>query len=154
MLYLVRHADAADAEIDSIRELSPRGRGQLKHLAALLRRGAAFTPDAIWHSPLVRARQTAEALLVELPRKVTWQERRDLEPESDPKLIASALAEERQSIALFGHEPHMSSLATLLVTGEVAPVGFTFRKATMLALEPAGRRWCVRWQLSPDLFPD
>ena len=154
VIYLVRHAHAGDASSDEIRTLSHRGRTQVKQLAALLRPAGAFQPDQVWHSPLVRARETAELLIGELRLDPAWHELRELEPEADPALVARRLAKAHGAIAVFGHEPHLGSLASLLVTGESSPVAFVFAKATTLALVPGGARWSVRWQLSPDLFPE
>jgi phosphohistidine phosphatase len=152
LLYLVRHAHADAAADDSLRPVSARGRAEIKQLAAAVRASRAFRPAEAWYSPLVRARETAELLLTELGLKVTPREHAALIPEADPATIAAALADVRVPLALFGHEPHMSALATLLVTGDTSPLAFAFQKATMLALEPAGTRCWVRWQISPDLF--
>jgi len=153
LLFLLRHADASDAADDASRPLSARGRGEIARLAALLRGSGAFRPNAVWHSPLVRAQQTADLLLRELGLRVPRQERRDLVPEANPELAAAALAATREVVAVCGHEPHLSALATLLVTGRTEPVAFAFQKATLLALEPFGPRCWVRWQLAPELFP-
>lgn len=152
LLYLIRHAHAPAAGDDAAREIGGRGRKEIAQLAALLRPSAVFRPVEVWHSPLVRARQTAELLLGELQLKAKLSEHRELEPEADPERIAVKLESVSVPLALFGHEPHLSSLASLLVTGYSAPVVFAFQKATALGLEPGGRGWWVRWQLSPDLF--
>ncbi len=154
LLFLVRHAHAAEAVSDEVRKVSPRGRDELRKLAALLRPSGAFAPQEAWHSPLVRARETAEFLLGDLQLVPTFREVRDLEPEADPNVLVPVLTKTRAPIALFGHEPHLGTLASLLVTGDCSPVVFAFQKATMLALEPIGARWSVRWQISPDLFGD
>ena len=153
LLYLVRHAHALDDPDDAARTLSSRGRAEVMRLARWLQPSAAFEPAKVWYSPLVRARETAELLLAELGLAVRRTERAELVPDADPALAAKALGGETKPLALFGHEPHLSALASLLVTGAASPVVFTFRKGTVLALEPVGHgRWAVRWQLSPDLF--
>ena len=63
-LYLVRHADAVSEDIaggDDVRWLSARGREAARGLARLLREQRVEL-DAICHSPLPRAMQTAELL--------------------------------------------------------------------------------------------
>lgn len=151
-LYLVRHADAVDSPDDASRKLSARGHKQVRHLARLLDGRDAFCPAQVWHSPLVRAHETAALLIGDLKLKPAWSVRRELESEADPHAVAALLKDVDVPVALFGHEPHLSALASLLVTGRTSPVVFAFKKATVLALEPAGTRWCVRWQLAPDLF--
>lgn len=153
LLYLVRHAHALDDPNDAARRLSSRGRAEVMRLARWLQPSGAFEPTRVWYSPLVRAHETADLLLSELGVAARRAERTELEPEANPQLMAKAIAGETKPLALFGHEPHLSALASLLVAGSAEPVVFTFRKATMLALEPVGHsRWSVRWQLSPDLF--
>jgi len=64
-IYLVRHGEHQDAEhglIDG--PLSPRGRRQAGFLADRLS-GVPF--DAVWHSPLERASQTARAVAERMP---------------------------------------------------------------------------------------
>lgn len=58
-LYLVRHAEAAPGEPDELRVLTSRGRAQARELGARL---AAERPAAVLSSPLLRARETAEAV--------------------------------------------------------------------------------------------
>lgn len=64
-IYLVRHGEHQDAEhgIDD-GPLSPRGRRQASLLADRLS-GVPF--DAVWHSPLMRAAQTARAVAERMP---------------------------------------------------------------------------------------
>lgn len=153
MLYLVRHAHALDAANDAIRKLSPRGHQELAALARLLKQTRAFAPAEIWHSPLVRAKETADVLLRELgmpaPRYV---EKPELEPEADPGLIARVAMQQTRSVALVGHEPHLGCLASLLVAGHTSPVVFAVQKSSIIALEPIGLQRCaVRWMLSPEV---
>lgn len=64
-IYLVRHGEHQDAEhglVDG--PLSPRGRRQAGFLADRLS-GVPF--DAVWHSPLERASQTARAVAERMP---------------------------------------------------------------------------------------
>lgn len=64
-LYLVRHGEQQDAEhgLDD-GPLSPRGRRQAERIAERLS-GVPF--DAVWHSPLVRASETARVIADRLP---------------------------------------------------------------------------------------
>ena len=64
-IYLVRHGEHQDAEYGlSDGPLSPRGRRQASLLADRLS-GIAF--DGVWHSPLMRAAQTASAVAERMP---------------------------------------------------------------------------------------
>jgi probable phosphoglycerate mutase len=64
-IYLVRHGEHQDAEHGlTDGPLSPRGRRQASLLADRLS-GVPF--DAVWHSPLMRATQTARAVAERMP---------------------------------------------------------------------------------------
>lgn len=152
MLYLIRHAEAVDTVPDHARVLSERGRGQVRALARFLGRTRAFHPAEVWHSPLVRARETASLLAQELGLSIPVQPVAGITPEDDPRLIAARCSGLVQPLALVGHEPHLGALASLLVAGAPEPVVFTMKKGAVLALEPAGRRWSVRWQVYPGLL--
>lgn len=64
-IYLVRHGEQQDAEhgLDD-GPLSPRGRRQAELLADRL---SGLPLDAVWHSPLIRASETARAIAERLP---------------------------------------------------------------------------------------
>jgi phosphohistidine phosphatase len=152
MLYLIRHADAIDLHPDHARPLSDRGREQVKALAKFLGRSESFSPDEIWHSSLVRARETAELLAKGLDFSGKCHEAAGLRPEDDPHEIARKLGKLDKSVALVGHEPHMSALASLLVVGATHPAAFVMKKGATLALEREDPRWVVRWHISPGLL--
>lgn len=151
-LYLIRHAHAEDGTPDALRPLSKRGRQQARRLARFLRQSGDFAPEEIWHSPLLRARETAALLLRGTRLKAPQREVAGLTPEDDPAVIARRLAQESRTIALVGHEPHLSALASLLVAGAPEPARFAMKKGAALALEGAGRHWIARWHVNPDLF--
>jgi phosphohistidine phosphatase len=151
LLYLVRHAHALDMANDDVRPLSEKGRQQIARLAKFLGPSGAFCPDELWHSPLVRARETAELLLEHLRLEVPRHVHRELESAANPELIADKLSRGGGALALVGHEPHLSCLASLLVTGSTSPTVFSMQKAAVLALEPGLHRWSVRWHISPEI---
>ena len=151
-LYLIRHAHAEDTQPDHLRRLSKRGRVQVRTLAKFLRHAGVFVPEEIWHSTLVRAQETAALLGVGTKLGVPLREVAGLSPGDDPRRLADQLAKCARSLALVGHEPHLSALASLLVAGAPEPVRFAMKKGATLALEGAGRHWVVCWQVSPDLL--
>jgi phosphohistidine phosphatase len=153
MLYLVRHAHAVEGEVDPARPLSDRGRKQVAVLAKFLGPSGAFRPDEMWHSPLVRSRETAQLLALHLNMvRLPLREMPDLRPEDDPAATARRLKLVRRPLAIVGHEPHLSALASLLVAGDMEPPAFVFKKSAVLMLEPNGEAWLVRWQISPELL--
>jgi phosphohistidine phosphatase len=67
-------------------------------------------------------------------------------------VIAAKLADLTKPLALVGHEPHLSALGSLLVTGGTDPVVIAMKKGAVLALEWGGRRWVVRWHIEPGML--
>ena len=151
-LFLIRHAHAVDAEEDPARPLSNRGRKQVRVLAKFLSRSGVLRPAEIWHSSLQRSRETAELLARGLGLPVPLVEAPGLEPGDEPAMVARRLRTQEQSLALVGHEPHLSALASLLVAGRGEAPLFVLKKCAVIALERDGARWQVRWQISPELL--
>jgi len=155
-LFLIRHAHAVAADEDAERPLSKKGREQVKRLAKFLEDSKAFQPEEIWHSPLLRSRQTAKLLAKKLEFSAPLIEVEGLEPEDDARATAVRLKNLRRDIAIVGHEPHLSALAAELFAKKAATSAFVLRKSSVLALERdrggRGARWLVRWQVSPELL--
>jgi phosphohistidine phosphatase len=152
MLYLIRHAHAIDAEVDETRPLSARGEQQVRTLAEFLRGKDVFQPEEFWHSSLVRAQQTATLLSQRLRLSAPLSLMPDLEPEADPRAVARRIKARSRPLAIVGHEPHLSALASLLVVGKMEPPSFVMKKCAALALDGGGEFWAVRWHVSPELL--
>ena len=137
-LYLLRHAEAEPGEPDATRNLTRKGEKQVEHLAAYLRKHEVELDMAeIWHSPLVRAVQTAELLAKELDLDLPLLEAPGLRPEEDPRPMALRLACARKSVLVVGHNPHFEGLASCLLSGVTHPVLIDFKKCGLLHLERA-----------------
>jgi phosphohistidine phosphatase len=152
-VYLIRHAHAEDGADDAARPLSAKGRRQIRRMAAWLRRGDLMPVREFWHSPLVRARDTAALLAARLGGRPRLVRVAGLEPEADPKLIARRLRKVGRPVAVVGHEPHLSALAALLLAGRTGTPVLEMRKCAVAALERRGARWSLRWLVSPGELP-
>ncbi|HCA80482.1 MAG TPA: phosphohistidine phosphatase SixA [Bacteroidetes bacterium] len=115
-LYLLRHGEALSGAQypDSERPLSNHGLQQAAAVGRFFRdRGIRF--DHIFCSPLLRARQTAETLMLESganPINTTDA----LVSSSDPHLILLELRPlDCEEILVVGHEPHLSRTVSLLL---------------------------------------
>lgn len=151
-LFIIRHAHAVDSAEDPERPLSKRGRDQVRTLAKFLRESDALSVDEFWHSPLARSRETAELLKKQLESRAKQVEVAGLDGADDPAVIATQLKKPRGRLAIIGHEPHLSALASLLVVGMAEPSRFILKKSAVLALEQTDGVWAVRWQVSPELL--
>ena len=156
VIYLVRHAHAVTEEENPLRPLSAQGVDECRRLAAFFQSNRAFTPAEIWHSPLARARETAERLRPVVPL-AALRETLALRPEDKPEKMAARIATLAPTLmlAIVGHEPHLSALATLLVSGRSGlATAFVFEKGAVLALSSVdGATWAVRWHVAPSLLP-
>ncbi len=160
-LYLIRHADAAEGRDDAVRPLSHKGEETARRVAFALRASGEFSVDRLWHSPLLRARQTARLMADGLGLDTgALEATRGMLPSDDPRWMAAAVDKGRRGLALVGHEPYLSLLACLLVFGEPIPGAFKLRKGAVLCLDRvdskakqgAIQRWRVRWLLDPELL--
>ena len=121
-LYIIRHAIAVDEatsdyESDSERPLTDKGRKKMRQIAKALRHlGVKF--DLIVSSPYVRACETAEILadVFKMKSEIVFSD--NLMPLGNPQLLIGEINEKHavDSLALVGHEPHLSSLVGLLTT--------------------------------------
>ncbi len=155
VIYLVRHAHAVAHEENPVRPLSARGRDQCRRLVTFFTVNRAFTPAEIWHSPLARARETAQLISAAGPQPVL-RETLGLLPEDPPEKIAGRFATlaPTQMLAIVGHEPQLSAVATLLITGRSGIAAFAFEKGATLCLTSSDNlAWSVHWKITPSLLP-
>jgi phosphohistidine phosphatase len=116
LVFLVRHAHAEKGEPDASRRLSLRGRDEATALARQLA-GHDSRPGLVLTSPLVRARQTAQAIADAVDVELRVDER--LAPGATLLLVREAIrqADDDGPVAVVGHQPDLSELAFEL-TGE------------------------------------
>jgi phosphohistidine phosphatase len=116
-LLLVRHAVAVERRIgrsDESRPLTAKGRRELKAAVKALKR-AGVRIDRLYHSPLLRAVQTADVLA-----KILDGESEVLPALAEPPGEALLRRVAGRRPALVGHEPWLSTLLAWLVTGKRA----------------------------------
>jgi len=159
-LYIVRHARAGHADSsawpnDADRPLTDDGRKRFRDAAEGLRR-LVPTVDAVLSSSFARAWQTAE-LLHEVAR---WPEPTacdELEVGHTPAEAAAVLADRTDgSLAVVGHEPHLSELASLLCTGSERELNLELKKGAVALLAfdgaVASGSGLLRWAVPPKIL--
>ena len=144
MLFLVHHAEAADAVVDPQRPLTDAGRQHAEQLAAHAHeRGAK--PVVIWHSGKLRARQTAEYFWRACNPLAEFSAARALQPGDPPEWIKELIQEDERDVMLVGHMPHMARLLALLIgAGESASA---FPLHGIVALNRSEGGWRQEWVL-------
>jgi phosphohistidine phosphatase len=159
-IYLVRHAYAGKADAarwpdDSARPLTEDGIRKFRAAAAGLRR---LVPEVevVLSSGFARAWSTAE-LLHEV---AGWPEPLDCPPLEAGKPAAGALDVLREldeaSVALSGHEPHLSTLTSLLCAGSEHGLRFELKKGGVAAVEVDGEvapgSGRLLWAVTPKIL--
>jgi phosphohistidine phosphatase len=160
-LYLVRHAIAFGRDPtrwpdDADRPLTPQGEARFRKAARGIRRIVAGI-DVVLSSPLPRAWRTAELL----EEEAGWPA-----PKPEPVLEAGRSPAEGieviqphldvASLAVVGHEPYLSELASILLTSSPASLTMEIKKGGVahLWLEDGLRRGTasLRWLVTPKVL--
>lgn len=138
MLYIMRHGLAEEPTPkgdDSARKLTSKGAEKIHKAAAGMRvMGLAF--NAILTSPITRAMETAEIVATEIggikPRAVP-----ELSTGASPAGALEAMIKLKlpESVLIVGHEPTLSRLASLMLTGSSESTGIKLKQGGVIALE-------------------
>jgi phosphohistidine phosphatase len=162
-LYLLRHGIAADlgeggVVRDADRPLTDEGRAKMKQEACGMRE-LGLNPELIFTSPLLRARQTADAVaeVLSINRIVVIAAlapgccfARGVGRQADVFVEMSAHECERALVA--GHQPDLTELASVLLTGE-RHLNLEFKKGALCAIDitglPPRAPGILRWLLAP-----
>lgn len=160
-MYLLRHGVAVRRGTpgyanDRARPLTPEGRRRLASVTRGMRR-LSLDFDAIFSSPYVRARETAEVVAQGLGMERHVATSPLLAPDADRSrlLVEIETIVKRASarVLLVGHEPDLSRLASILVFGDDGGL-IKLRKAGLIKLAvdswQRGRRAQLEFVLTPE----
>lgn len=152
-IILLRHGIAEEhgsRANDDARELTDKGHRRMKEVAAGL---AEIFPnaEAIYSSPLIRARQTAHHVAKEYDLDVT--ETDALRPGTDFEAVRKLINEASQrKLLLVGHEPHLTGVM-LALTSMHADGALELKKGGCyrLSVAPNGDA-TLEWMLAPKVL--
>jgi phosphohistidine phosphatase len=160
-LLLVRHGIAFDQDPhrwphDRDRPLTPEGEARFREAAGGL---AKISPsvEVVLSSPYARAWRTAEILTEE----AGWpapQASREMEAERSRSEVMRVLRSRAglAALALVGHEPNLSELASLLLTGSESRLQLEMKKGGMACLSfdegPEAGQGLLRWVATPKML--
>jgi phosphohistidine phosphatase len=146
--YLVRHGEAVAEAAHPRRPLNDQGRAEVERVArAAAKKGVRI--HQIFHSGKVRAKETAEVLDRHLSPSNGLCEIRGLGPLDDPLLARAEAEAAENSVMLVGHLPHLSRLASLLISGDPERKIVDFPSAAMVCLSYQDKTWEIVWTLDP-----
>lgn len=157
-LFLLRHAIAEPADqsggLDRERRLTPEGEEKMREIAEGMK-ACELKFDLILSSPFVRAKQTADIVAEAFQCKKRLELSPHLAPGGSPqKLIDEVNSNyaDKKSILLAGHEPYLSGLISLLISGG-AGITINFKKGGLGKLTVArlrhGQCATLEWLLTP-----
>ena len=123
-IYLLRHGLAVERgtpgyDSDAERPLTDEGGRKLRDIAQAMRK-MELEFDLLLSSPHTRARQTAEIVADGLKARKKLELSDALTPDGSPREVIEFLNRRKpkpDSVLLVGHEPYLSGLISLLVSG-------------------------------------
>ena len=158
-LFILRHAIAEDkggfgSRPDSDRPLTEKGARKMRRVAKVLRKmGLSF--DLILSSPFRRAKETAEIVADEFDCLDVLMLSSHLSVGGDPALFIREINLEHKnagSILLVGHEPYLSGLISILVSGQ-PDLSITMKKGGIckLTVDKLSLKRCaiLEWLMPP-----
>lgn len=161
-LYLLRHGlaeelDSAGLTRDSERRLTEKGERKLRQIAQAMK-ALELSFDVILSSPYVRARQTAEIIAEVLHERKRIEVSDHLIPSGNSKKLIELLNRSDpplEDVLLVGHEPHLSELISLLVSGKPG-FAVVMKKGGLCKLDVEtlhhGRCAALEWLLTPGVM--
>ena len=160
-LYLLRHGIAVEPgtpgyENDADRPLIPKGERRLRSAATAMKK-LDLSFDLILTSPFLRARQTSDIVAGELKLKKRIEFFDGLLPGGSSKALIQRLSgcePAPENVLLVGHEPGLSRLISLLVSGGADAAAIEMKKGGLCKLEAAalrhGQSARLAWLLTPS----
>lgn len=161
-LYILRHAiaEVRSGSIpggDSQRRLTAEGKKKMRRITKGMK-AAKLSFDLILSSPFVRAKQTADIVAEYFGLSDRLELSTALAADGNPKELIDELRrshKRRKSILLVGHEPYLSRLISLLISGDTS-IAIDLKKGGLCKLSVAslhyGRCATLEWLLSPRLM--
>ena len=159
-IFILRHGIAVEPgtpgyEDDSGRPLISKGERRLRAAAAAMKQ-LELSFDLMLSSPFTRARQTAEIVAAALKLKKRLRACDDLIPGGSARALIQTLDGWKpapENVLLVGHEPYLSRLISLLVSGSADAVAIEMKKGGLCKLEAEfllyGRCAQLVWLLTP-----
>lgn len=136
-VYLLRHGEAGSAASDAARRLTPRGQTDIRAVAVVLAKSPS-RPAMIWHSPLVRARESAELVAASLKPRPPLEACEWLRPGAEPRQARERIEAASEPLLLVGHLPHLERLVASIVVGDESAEIVALGTAALVGLRRAG----------------
>lgn len=148
-LLLMRHGHAQETSGPEGRPLSERGRQEAVRVANIISEVHGMRVASVFHSPKLRAAQTARTLASVMSPEPSCEERDFLLPLDNISVWASRVAEAVDDLALVGHMPFMAELTMHLLreAGDYRTIRFSTAQA--VCLQRNNTLWEWQWTAAP-----
>lgn len=160
-LFLIRHAIAEDRTLfretglpDEQRPLTEAGQKKMKKISKKL---YSLEPqiEILCQSPLLRSQQTVDILKSDF-KKAQVKTLPALQPGSSFRdLLQSLKPLQDNTVALVGHEDHLSQFLCYLLTGTASPTPFYFKKGGIACLSHSEMKaggFELLWMITPKIW--
>lgn len=161
-LFILRHAIAEDRTLhpvrnDSERPLTAKGEKKMWRVAEGMK-VLDLSFDLILSSPFARARRTAEIVAEAFHLRKELEFSQNLVPDGNPKELIEEIKVnhgKKKRILLVGHEPYLSRLVSLLISGDIS-IAITLKKAGLCKLTVGvlqfGQCATLEWLIAPGIM--
>ena len=150
-VYLVQHAEARNEQEDPSRSLSEKGIHDIKKVSSYVSL-CHLKMHKIFHSPKLRAKQTAEVLSEHLNPAKGISEVDGLAPLDEPGIWEQRLKNIPDNIMLVGHLPHLDKLASQLLCGDKDKHVMSFQMAGIACLKKNDTgSYALQWMVTPEI---
>ncbi len=162
-LFLLRHAHAKDTFPDADRELSEKGVEQIGKLCSSLNPDNFSNIVQIWHSPYLRAVQTAKLFKESMKIDADMIPTSELSPMDNPHRVARMIA----AISCFGgdlmivsHNPILENMLELLLSNRYPSSRAKIKKCALASLmlcqapsdDAEYGAWALEFLITPSLL--
>jgi phosphohistidine phosphatase len=152
-LFIVRHGEAVSEFVDPKRPLSALGRKDVERIAGYLK-GRNIQVGGVFHSPKLRAVQTAEIVKAMLGLGCELVTREDMNPGDDISGLLNEILASKRDLMIVGHLPFISKLASQLVLNSPEKECVNFKAGSVALLEKtANGSWQISWSVTPKELP-
>ena len=149
-LYFVRHGEAEDlAPTDHSRELTERGKERINKSAQVLKR-LGINPKAIYSSPRIRAKQTAQIIADALDMEISITEEVNFGFDSSNIKTLIKKFNSNDEIMFVGHNPDMSQIVHKMAGASVSMKKGGFARIDVINHKT--RRGDLVWLIAPKVF--
>jgi phosphohistidine phosphatase len=151
-IYIVRHGDSLESDIDSQRPLSNKGKADIERLGRYLA-NLNLNLAQIIHSGILRAEETAGILAKMLEPDILVKPHPSLKSLDDPSDVILEIETVCSDILIVSHLPFVDRFTSKLLTGDENKSMIPFEPGTLVCLERnKARQWIINFILQPFLF--